>query len=85
MPETANSSNLAARRPKVATLRTLIWIESDHFHGWCCSKCAWVFTSSGPPQGKSLGEMIENYERLRDKGFADHVCAELPGATKTDG
>ena len=84
MPETANYSHLA-RRPMVATLRTLIWIEEGHFHGWRCSECAWVFTASGPPDGKSLGEMMENYERLRDKGFADHVCAGHPRATKTKG
>jgi hypothetical protein len=60
-------------------------MEDRHFHGWRCSECAWVFHASGPPDGKSLREMIENYERLRDKGFADHVCAAHPGATKTDG
>jgi hypothetical protein len=84
MPETAGSSNLA-RRPKVATLRTLTWFENEHFHGWCCSECAWAFTTSGPPKGKSLGEMIENYERLRDIRFAGHVCAEHPRATKLKG
>ena len=28
---------------------------------------------------------MKNYERLRDKGFADHVCAEHPRTTKTKG
>ena len=75
MPETANYSHLA-RRPMVATLRTLIWIEERHFHGWRCSECAWVFNASGPPAGHSLDEMMENYARLRDKEFAAHICAE---------
>jgi len=44
-----------------------------------------VFAASGPPDGKSLGEMIENYKRLRDKGFADHVCAEHSRAAKAEG
>jgi hypothetical protein len=74
-----------ARRPTVATLRTLIWIEAPHFLGWGCSECAWVFTASGAPDGKSLGEMMENYKRLRDKGFSGHVCAEHPGAMKAKG
>jgi rubredoxin len=69
----------------VETLRKLTWIEERHFHGWRCSACAWVFAASGPPDGKSLGEMMENFERLRDKGFANHVCAEHPRATKTKG
>jgi hypothetical protein len=72
-----NYSDLARRRT-VATLRKLIWIEAQHFHGWRCSECAWVFTSSGAPDGKSLGEMMENYKRLRNKAFATHVCAEHP-------
>ena len=66
----------------VATLRTLIWIEDRHFHGWRCSACAWVFNSSGPPAGHSLKEMMETYERLRDKGFTAHICAEHPKAGK---
>jgi hypothetical protein len=41
-----------------------------------------VFNPSGPPEGHSLQEMMENYERLRDKGFAGHICAEHPKARK---
>lgn len=75
MPETAYYSHLA-RRPSVATLRKLIWIEEQLFHGWRCSECAWVFNASGPPSGHSLNEMMENYKQLRDKEFAAHTCAE---------
>jgi len=60
-------------------------MEDRYFHGWRCSECTWVFTASGPPDGKSLNEMMENYERLRDKGFAAHVCAEHPRAKKAKG
>jgi hypothetical protein len=35
---------------------------------------------AGSPDGKSLEEMKEEYERLRDKEFAAHVCAEHPRA-----
>ena len=36
---------------------------------------------AGSPDGKSLEEMKEEYERLRDKEFAAHVCAEHPRAS----
>ena len=68
-----------------ATLRKLMWVEDRHFHGWRCSECAWVFNASGPPEGHSLKEMMENYELLRDKGFAAHVCAKHPRGNKIKG
>jgi len=75
MSETAYYSQLA-RRPIVATPRKLVWIEEQHFHGYRCSGCAWVFHPSGPPSGNTLNEMKEIYMRLRDHEFAAHVCAE---------
>ena len=69
------------RHPRVATSRTLLWIEEPRFQGWGCSGCAWVFSPSGSPDGKSLEEMKEEYERLREKEFAAHVCAEHPRAS----
>jgi hypothetical protein len=66
------------RRPIAATRRTMIQIEGSRFQGSGCSECAWVFNPSGPPIGDSLADMLEKYERLRDKEFADHVCAEHP-------
>jgi len=69
-----------ARRPRVATSRTLIWIEEPRFQGWGCSGYAWVLSPSGSPDGKSFEEMKEEHERLRDKEFVAHVCAEHPRA-----
>jgi hypothetical protein len=63
--------------------RKLVWIEEQHFQGWGCSECAWVFNPSGAPTGKSLDEMKENYEERRDKNFAAHVCKEHPRAKNT--
>ena len=60
--------------------RYLVWIEDQRFQGWGCSECAWVFNPSGPPTGKWLDEMKQNYERQRDKDFAAHVCTEHPRA-----
>jgi hypothetical protein len=77
MPKTINYSH-RKRRPMGATRRTLIWIEGSRFQGSGCSECAWVFSPSGPPTGDSLAEMMEKYERRRDKEFAGHVCAEHP-------
>lgn len=77
MPETATCSHLA-RRPRMEALRMLIWIEEPRFQGFGCSECAWTFNTSGPPAGNSLQEMREIFERVRDKEFATHVCAERP-------
>jgi hypothetical protein len=65
-----------------ATSRKQIWVKSQNFQGWGCSECAWVFNPSGLPAGKSLDEMKENYEQLRDKEFRSHLCAGHPRATK---
>jgi hypothetical protein len=77
MPRTITYA-LRKRHPMVATRRMLIWIDGSDFQGSGCSECAWVFTPSGPPRGDSLTEMMEKYERRRDKEFAAHVCAEHP-------
>jgi hypothetical protein len=63
--------------------RQLVWIEEQRFGGWGCSECAWVFSPSGIPAGKSIEEMKQKYEQERDKFFAAHVCAEHPRAKKT--
>jgi hypothetical protein len=62
-----------------AMRRILVWIDEQRFQGWGCSECEWVFNPSGPPTGKSLDEMKQNYEHQRDKEFADHVCDKHPG------
>lgn len=73
------------RGAKVTVLRKLIWIETPRFQGTGCSECAWTFKPSGPFAGDSLSEMKEIYERLRDKEFAIHACAEHPRAKKAKG
>ena len=60
----------------MAAGRQLKWIEEGPFNGWGCSECAWVFNHSDPPTGKSLGEMIQNFDEQRDNEFASHVCTE---------
>jgi hypothetical protein len=65
--------------------RKLVWIEGQRFMGWGCSECAWAFNPSGIPIGDSLDDMKENYERMRDKDFAVHVCAEYTKSKKTKG
>ncbi len=81
MIETPTYTQLA-RQPRMVTLRTRIWIEEPRFQGWGCCGCAWTFNPSGPPTGNSLQEMREEYERLRHKDFAAHVCAAHPKANK---
>jgi hypothetical protein len=82
MRETVAYSPLP-RRPNVTMLRKLVWREQPRFQGFGCSECAWAFNPSGPPEGNSLQEMKEYYQRRRDKEFAIHTCAEHPRAKKT--
>ena len=65
--------------------RKLAWVEEEPFGRWGCTDCAWIFKPSGPPIGKTLDEMKENYARQRDKDFNAHVCADHPGAENTKG
>ena len=62
--------------------RKLVWLVHPNFQGWGCSDCAWVFNPTGPPVGKSIDEMMIQYQQQRDKEFAAHVCAAHPRATK---
>lgn len=61
--------------------RKLVWIEQQR--GWGCSECGWVFNPSSSLAGKSLDEMMGNFELQRDKEFASHVCANHPRARST--
>jgi hypothetical protein len=58
--------------------RKLVWIEKGRFLGFACSECSWRFDSSAALTGKSLDEMIWNFELQRDKQFTSHVCADHP-------
>jgi hypothetical protein len=58
--------------------RELAWIEQQHFRGWGCSECGWVFNPSSAPSGKSFDEMMRNFELQRDREFALHACADHP-------
>jgi len=59
-------------------MRKLVWIKSERVESWVCSDCTWAFRPSGPPLGKSLEEMKENFERQRDTEFTAHACAKHP-------
>jgi len=58
--------------------RKLVWVEEDRFRGFACSECSWRFDSSAAPTGKSLDEMMRNFELQRDKEFSSHVCGDHP-------
>src|SRR6266566_5824563 len=40
-----------------------------------CSECTWFFSSSGPPTGNSLDEMMRNFQLQLSEEFASHACA----------
>jgi hypothetical protein len=65
--------------------RKLVWIEEPYVCGWGCSECAWLSNLSGSPNGKSLDEMMQNYEQQRNMDFAAHACAEHPKPWNTSG
>jgi hypothetical protein len=64
--------------------RKLVRREVRRVSVWGCSACAWVFNPSGSPVGRTIEEMIQNYEQQRDKDFAAHICAEHPRAKNTN-
>jgi rubredoxin len=59
-------------------MREIVRIKSASNSAWACSACAWLFNATGPPQGNSIEEMTENFERQRDQAFAAHICAQHP-------
>jgi hypothetical protein len=59
-------------------MRKMIWVKSEQSELWSCSQCAWSFKPAGPPRGRSLDEMMQNFQRRRDQEFASHVCKEHP-------
>lgn len=54
--------------------RKLVWIQRPNTEGWGCSECDWVFQPTGPPVGKSLSEMKQNFQMQLSEEFAVHVC-----------
>jgi hypothetical protein len=53
----------------------MVWIETAQMQTWGCSECGWTFTPSGPPIGNTMDEMMQNFERQRDRECGLHVCA----------
>ena len=61
--------------------RKLVWIKSQHFLGFGCSQCSWVFKPSGILADGSLDKMKMDYEAQCEKEFAAHICAAHPEST----
>jgi hypothetical protein len=60
------------------SFRKLVRVEGRSFRGPGCSECAWVFNPTSPPDGKSVDEMIRNYQLQLSEEYASHVCAWTP-------
>jgi hypothetical protein len=73
-----NTANCARLPQRALISRTLVWIEQQHFRGFGCSECGWVFKPSDSPTGNSFNEVMLNLELQRDKEFTSHVCADHP-------
>lgn len=64
--------------PGTILSRQMVWSKTPQLEAWTCVGCGWVFIPLGPPLGNSLDEMMLNFELLRDKEYACHVCARNP-------
>jgi rubredoxin len=62
-------------------MRKLIFVKTARSESWSCSECGWAFNPSGPPRGHSLEDMMQDFERQREKEFAAHVCMQHPKPT----
>jgi hypothetical protein len=51
-------------------------VSVKRIEGWGCSRCAWIFTPSGPPLGYTIDEMKLNFVKYRDTEFTSHVCSK---------
>jgi hypothetical protein len=53
--------------------RFLTWVSDQHFQGWACSQCEWIYpipTLLADPEAKSA------FDRLASARFAGHDCTE---------
>ena len=41
--------------------------------GWGCSRCDWLYAPH-ELSGKTMQELMDNFERQRDREFASHIC-----------
>jgi len=75
-----SSSQQCGRRTGIGTIgsRRMVWTKTPQMEAWTCSVCAWAFSPTGPPSGKTLEEMMNNFELQRDKEFASHICTKCP-------
>jgi hypothetical protein len=71
----ASTNNGGRHESRGNSSRQLVWLAGHSFEGWGCSQCAWLFRPSGPPLGKSLDEMKQNYQRQLSHEFVVHACA----------
>jgi hypothetical protein len=65
-------------------MRRMVLARSLLTESWGCSDCAWVFKATGPPEGNSIEEMKENYQKHRDQDFRIHICAKYPRQKKLE-
>lgn len=73
LPQPGQNAN-----PERFSRRQMVWTKTARMEAWTCVACAWAFQPFGPPVGKSLEEMMLNYELQRDAEYAAHVCAMCP-------
>ena len=50
--------------------KRLIWVEDEHFSGWCCSVCPWGITA---PRLESTVAALA-FNRVAQEDFDKHAC-----------
>jgi hypothetical protein len=51
--------------------KRMIWIEDEHFTGWCCAECPWDMTA---PRLESTVAALA-FNRLAQETFDKHQCS----------
>jgi len=59
--------------PRIGTpmAKRMIWVEDEHFTGWCCSRCPWGVIA--PCLESTVAALAFN--RVAQDGFEKHECA----------
>ena len=62
--------------------RNLVFVKKSNFEGFGCSECGWVFRpASSGLVGETLENMMDKFEKERDKEFAAHHCVQRAKTT----
>jgi hypothetical protein len=56
----------------------MVWIDDDHFSGWCCPDCQWAIS----PIRLDTTIATLQFNRSAQAGFEKHDCVPNPAKPK---